>query len=35
MIALVKLFGGLFLGWGIGANNAGNMFGTAVGTGAV
>ncbi|MEI6634193.1 MAG: inorganic phosphate transporter [Chlamydiota bacterium] len=35
MIALVKLFGGLFLGWGIGANNAANMFGTAVGTGAV
>ncbi len=35
MLALLKLFGGLFLGWGIGANNAGNMFGTAVGTGAV
>ncbi len=30
-----KLFGGLFLGWGIGANNAGNMFGTAVGTNAL
>lgn len=35
MLPLLKLFGGLFLGWGIGANNAGNMFGTAVGTGAV
>lgn len=35
MIPAVKLFGGLFLGWGIGANNAGNMFGTAVGTGSV
>ncbi|MCX6356318.1 MAG: inorganic phosphate transporter, partial [Candidatus Aureabacteria bacterium] len=35
MTALVKLFGGLFLGSGIGANNAANMFGTAVGTGSV
>lgn len=35
MIPFVKLFGGLFLGWGIGANNTGNMFGTAVGTGSV
>jgi inorganic phosphate transporter, PiT family len=35
VIPFVKLFGGLFLGWGIGANNAANMFGTAVGTGSV
>ena len=35
MILLAKFFGGLFLGWGIGANNAANMFGTAVGTGSV
>ena len=35
MIALAKLLGGLFLGWGIGANNAANMFGTAVGTNSV
>ncbi len=35
MLALLKLFSGLFLGWGIGANNAGNLFGTAVGTGSV
>jgi len=35
MVLLAKLFGGLFLGWGIGANNAANMFGTAVGTNSV
>ena len=27
-----KLIGGLYLGWGIGANNAANIFGTAVAT---
>ena len=27
-----KLLGGLYLGWGIGANNAANIFGTAVAT---
>ncbi|MDD5557168.1 MAG: inorganic phosphate transporter [bacterium] len=31
----LTLLGGLFLGWGIGGNNAGNMFGTAVGTNSV
>ncbi len=35
MLLFAKFFGGLFLGWGIGANNAANMFGTAVGTGSV
>ncbi|MEJ2744434.1 MAG: inorganic phosphate transporter [bacterium] len=35
MLLFAKFFGGLFLGWGIGANNTGNLFGTAVGTGSV
>ena len=35
MILGVTLLGGLFLGWGIGANNGGNIFGTAVGTNSV
>jgi len=30
-----KLFGGLFLGWGVGANDSANIFGTAVATGSV
>ncbi len=30
-----KIAGGLYLGWGIGANNAANIFGTAVATSAV
>ena len=30
-----KLFGGLFLGWGIGANDSANIFGTAVATHSV
>jgi len=30
-----KIFGGLYLGWGIGANNAANIFGTAVATNAI
>ncbi|HNV72058.1 MAG TPA: inorganic phosphate transporter, partial [Candidatus Ozemobacteraceae bacterium] len=30
-----KLFGGLFLGWGIGANDSANIFGTAVATNSV
>ena len=29
---LVFLLGGLFLGWSLGANDAANVFGTAVGT---
>ena len=29
---LLFLFGGLFLGWSLGANDAANVFGTAVGT---
>ena len=29
---LVFLSGGLFLGWSLGANDAANVFGTAVGT---
>ncbi|MEM7172754.1 MAG: inorganic phosphate transporter [Pseudomonadota bacterium] len=32
---LVFLLGGLFLGWSLGANDAANVFGTAVGTGMV
>lgn len=32
---MVKLFGGLFLGWGIGANDSANIFGTAVATNSV
>lgn len=32
MFLLAKLFGGLFLGWGIGANNSADIFGTAVAT---
>jgi len=30
-----KLFGGLFLGWGVGANDSANVFGTAVATNSV
>ena len=30
-----KIFGGLYLGWGIGANNAANIFSTAVATYAI
>ncbi len=30
-----KVLGGVYLGWGIGANNAANIFGTAVATNAV
>ena len=29
---IIFLFGGLFLGWSLGANDAANVFGTAVGT---
>ena len=29
---IVFLLGGLFLGWSLGANDAANVFGTAVGT---
>ena len=29
---MYKLFGGLFLGWGLGANDSANIFGTAVAT---
>ena len=29
---ILFLFGGLFLGWSLGANDAANVFGTAVGT---
>ena len=32
MIALLFLSGGLFLGWSLGANDAANVFGTAVGS---
>lgn len=32
MILFAKLLGGLFLGWGIGANNSADIFGTAVAT---
>ena len=35
VIVLAKLFGGLFLGWGIGANDSANIFGTAVATNSV
>ena len=34
-IVLLFLLGGLFLGWSLGANDAANVFGTAVGTGMV
>ena len=30
-----KIFGGLFLGWGIGANDSANIFGTAVATNSI
>ena len=29
---IIFLLGGLFLGWSLGANDAANVFGTAVGT---
>ena len=29
---IILLLGGLFLGWSLGANDAANVFGTAVGT---
>ena len=32
LIVIVFLLGGLFLGWSLGANDASNVFGTAVGT---
>ena len=32
LIILIFLLGGLFLGWSLGANDAANVFGTAVGT---
>lgn len=35
MFHYFTVLGGLFLGWGIGGNNAGNVFGTAVGTNSV
>lgn len=35
MFFLAKLFGGLFLGWGIGANNSADIFGTAVATNSI
>ncbi|HPQ67453.1 MAG TPA: inorganic phosphate transporter, partial [bacterium] len=31
-LSQLKLFGGLYLGWGIGANDSANIFGTAVAT---
>lgn len=35
LIAKAKIFGGLYLGWGIGANDSANVFGTAVATNSV
>lgn len=35
MILFAKLLGGLFLGWGIGANNSADIFGTAVATNSI
>ena len=32
LMIIIFLFGGLFLGWSLGANDAANVFGTAVGT---
>ena len=32
LLIIVFLLGGLFLGWSLGANDAANVFGTAVGT---
>lgn len=32
LFLVARLFGGLFLGWGIGANNSADIFGTAVAT---
>jgi len=35
VILFAKLLGGLFLGWGIGANNSADIFGTAVATNSI
>lgn len=35
MILFAKLLGGLFLGWGVGANNSADIFGTAVATNSI
>ena len=32
LVIVIFLLGGLFLGWSLGANDAANVFGTAVGT---
>ena len=32
LLTIIFLSGGLFLGWSLGANDAANVFGTAVGT---
>ena len=32
LLTIIFLMGGLFLGWSLGANDAANVFGTAVGT---
>ena len=32
LLIIIFLLGGLFLGWSLGANDAANVFGTAVGT---
>ncbi|MCX6356319.1 MAG: inorganic phosphate transporter [Candidatus Aureabacteria bacterium] len=35
MLCIAKLLSGLFLGWGIGANNSADIFGTAVATNSI
>ena len=35
MIVRWKIFGGLYLGWGIGANDSANIFGTAIATNSI
>jgi len=35
LLGFGKIFGGLFLGWGIGANDSANIFGTAVATNSI